>query len=156
MMQNNKDESYPFLEGDYLLAKMHGIKYSKFTVLQDHDWVEKNQKGSCHDQVMYELAEFRKAGLNPKADFIIQVGPDGQGYETHSFVYLNKDGKYIWFEHAWGAEKGIHIYNSYSAMKKDIIDRWKVPSGLKVVWGTFNDSKVKSGDDLQTVVDKCL
>lgn len=156
MKQITADKSHPFLEGDLLLTKMKNIKYRKFDLLRDHDWVEKNEQGSCHDQVMYELTEFRKMGLNPKADFIIQVGPDGQGYETHSFVYLNKDGRCIWFEHAWGTEKGVHVYNSYSEMKKDIIERWKVPTGLKVIWGTFSDSKVKPGDDLQAIVDKCL
>ena len=151
---------YPLDAVGTLSKNMKSFEYTEFTTLKDHDWVAKNKKGSCHDQVMYELKELRKCGLDPKADFIIQVDDKGQGYQTHSFVHYELNGKHVWFENAWGNESGIHIYNSYDDMKKDIENKMKNdgPEGINidVVWGTFDDTKVKPGDDLQTIVDKCL
>ena len=147
---------YPLNAVVNLSKHMKTFKYSDFTTLKDHDWVAKNKKGSCHDQVMYELYELRKCGLNPEADFFIQVDNNGQGYQTHSFVHYEQNGRRVWFENAWEDERGIHVYNSYNDMKNDIEEKINAPKGIHILWGKFDDSKVKPGDDLQTVVDKCL
>lgn len=147
---------YPLNAVGILSKHTKNFQYAEFTTLKSHDWVAKNKKGSCHDQVMYELQELRKCGLNPKADFFIQVDNKGQGYQTHSFVYYELNNKHIWFENAWKDQAGIHIYNSYNDMKNDIEKKLNTPKGIHTLWGTFDDSKLKVGDDLQTVVDKCL
>ena len=150
------DQQNPSNAVEILSRRMKSFRYAEFTTLKDHDWVAKNKKGSCHDQVMYELQELRKCGLSPKSKFFIQVDNKGQGYQTHSFVYYELNGKYIWFENAWEDQAGIHVYNSYYSMKKDIEKKLNTPKGIHIVWGKFDDSKLKFGDDLQTLVDKCL
>lgn len=151
---NPKSNTMSIVKSVY--SNMKNIQYCQFTTLKDHDWVEKNKKGSCHDQVMYELEELKKYGLSPNAKFFIQVDDKGQGYETHSFVYLRINGKYIWFENAWKDYAGIHIYDSYSEMKKDIERKINCKQNIHIVWGKFNTSKLQPGDSLQSVVDKCL
>lgn len=147
---------YPLNAVGNLSKYMKKFEYAEFTTLKSHDWVAKNKKGSCHDQVMYELSELRKCGLNPKADFFIQVDDKGQGYQTHSFVHYELNGKHIWFENAWEDQAGIHVYDSYDHMKKDVEEKLNTPNGIHTLWGTFDDSKLNVGDDLQTVVNKCL
>lgn len=134
----------------------NNFKYAEFTTLKSPYWVYKNKKGSCHDQVMYELSVFRKCGLNPKADFFIQVDDNGQGYQTHSFVYFESNDKYIWFENAWEDQAGVRVYDSSEHMKTSIEKKLNSPKGIHILWGTFDDSKLKIGDDLQTIVNKCL
>ena len=65
------DQQNPSNAVEILSRRMKSFRYAEFTTLKDHDWVAKNKKGSCHDQVMYELQELRKCGLSPKANFFI-------------------------------------------------------------------------------------
>ena len=87
------------------------IKYKEFTKLMSADEVMKERKGSCHDQVMFELYWLKKLGYNPKAIFFIEYN-DNNGGETHSFVYYNKKDKVCWFENAWGGNEGIKEFAS--------------------------------------------
>lgn len=138
---------------------MRSIKYAEFTRLMSADEVARKKKGSCHDQVMYELRELRNAGYSPKATFFMDVDPkSGKGYQTHSFVHYDdpETGKHVWLEHAWQEEAGIHVYDSEKAMRDDIKIKHKVPAGIKTYYGPFDDSKLKPGMDLQELVDICL
>lgn len=140
-----------------LSKKMSSFKYSDFTTLMSHDEVAIKKRGSCHDQVMYELEELRKLGYSPKADFFMDVDKSGQGYQTHSFAHYDDErGNHIWFENAWEDQKGIHVYKNESEMYKDIRRKHKTPKGIDTIWGTFDDSKLRPGMDLQDVVDTCL
>ena len=98
------------------------IKYKNFTKLMSPEEVYKEKKGSCHDQVMFELYCIRKMKLSPKALFIIEYSNEGNGRDnvTHSLVYYNKDNKVYWFENAWGGQEGIHEFNSISELKNTI------------------------------------
>ena len=103
-----------------LLNYQSSFSYKEFTVLKSHDEVEESKSGSCHDQVMYELQELRNIGINPKALFLMVIDENGQGYDTHSFVYYKNDDFYYWYENAWEQYRGIHKYKSFNEMLDDI------------------------------------
>ena len=102
---------------------MHqNIKYKEYTKLMSHDEVLNEKKGSCHDQVMFELEELRLMKLNPKALFFIEYNGN-QGGMTHSFVYYEKGNDLYWFENAWGLYAGIHKFKSLKDIKDFIKDQ---------------------------------
>lgn len=138
------------------------ISYANFTKLMSAEEVYEKKKGSCHDQVVFELKVLRSMHLNPKAVFLIEYNEnsDGRDAMTHSFVYYNMNNKVYWFENAWGDYKGIHEYDSVKNMKNDIKRMHK--SGK---WGNFKKypeieitsfGKHESGETLQELVNKCV
>lgn len=145
-----------------LSRSMRSIKYKDFTKLMSPDDVRRTRSGSCHDQVMYELLELRKLGLNPKATFVMEVDDNGQGGMTHSFVHYKNGDKTSWFENAWSERSGIKDYNSLSAIKNEIRKDHK--SGAfgnrsrykNLVFASFDERKHRPGESLQELVNKCF
>lgn len=144
--------------------QMRSLKYDD-TVhpLKSPDETLKSGSGNCHDQTLLELRELRKMGYKPQAHFCIEVNPKtGQGGVTHSFVTYRENGAVKWFENAWGGREGIHSFASMADVKKEIEKAHKNGefgdnvAHKQMLWGTFDDSKVKPGDSLQDIVDKCL
>ena len=87
------------------------IKYINYTKLMTPDEVYESKKGSCHDQVMFELSVLRKMGYKPKALFIIEYNESGDGRdnETHSLVYYEKNNKIYWFV-KWKVSMNLNQY----------------------------------------------
>ena len=138
----------------------NNIRYKDFTKLMSHDEVMKYKKGSCHDQVMFELEELSKMNLSPKALFFMEYDNNNQGGMTHSFVYYEKDSKVYWFENAWGDNKGIHKFDSVKDIKESIKEYHKSNK-----FGNINKypnleitsfKKHIPGESLQDFVSKCL
>lgn len=138
------------------------ISYKNYTRLMSPEEVYEAKKGSCHDQVMFELYCLRKMKLKPKALFLIEYNKDGNGTSnmTHSLVYYEKDGKICWFENAWGGNEGIHKFNSVAELKEKLN---KMHENGK--WGNVKQypeleitsfKSHKTGETLQQFVDTCL
>lgn len=134
------------------------IKYKEFTKLMSADEVMKERKGSCHDQVMFELYWLGKLGYNPKAIFFIEYN-DNNGGETHSFVYYSKKDKVCWFENAWCGNEGIKEFASLSDIKNYIrqchkdgkLGNIKTYPNIEIT--SFKNHK--PGETLQEFVDIC-
>ena len=140
-----------------LKSSMAKFKYKEYDKLMSLEQVKKTKSGSCHDQVIYEMSELRNQGLNPKAKFIMAVNKNGQGGETHSFVYYNKDGKTNWFENAWGDNNGIHQFtNEQSMTNKVISDFSRRNPNSKIYMADLNIGNHKTGETLEEFVDKCM
>lgn len=142
---------------------MSSFKYSEFTRLKSPDEVEKSKSGSCHDQVMYELRELRKMGLDPKAMFIMEVDEKtGQGGMTHSLVYFKDNNHTYYLENAWEGNRGLHVMKTDLDIKKRIKRAHNNGSfGAKSQFNTllfsdFHEERHKIGEDLQELVDRCL
>jgi hypothetical protein len=141
---------------------LKAIKYKNFTNLMSPEDVKKSKKGSCHDQVMFEMSELRKIGIRPKATFVMECSDDGQGGMTHSFVHYKDGSNIVWLENAWKDKAGIHKYKSLNAIKREIRSAHK--SGRfgnskkykNLVFGEFDDTKHKPGESLQELVNKCV
>lgn len=155
-----KDKTFSSPKG--LSKFMQKFKYKNFTKLMSPDKVAKSKSGSCHDQVMFEMSELRKMGLNPKACFVMEVDDKGQGGMTHSFVYYKNGDKVSWLENAWQERIGITDYDSFSDIKKAIKNAHKTGEfGNKfkynnIIFGDFDDREHISGESLQDLVNKCL
>ena len=130
---------------------MKKIQYKEFDTLMSPEDVQKQKRGSCHDQVMFEMSQLRKMGYDPKACFVMEY--DGnQGGMTHSFVYYYANGKVNWIENAWSERAGIKSYNKAHSSG----EYGDISSFPKMVFGNFDDSEHVPGETLQELVDKCL
>lgn len=138
------------------------ISYKNYTKLMSPEEVYQTKKGSCHDQVMFELYCLRKMKLKPKALFIIEYNDEGNGNSnvTHSLVYYTKNNKIYWFENAWGGNEGIHEFNSISELKEklhNLHDNGKF--GNNKAYPKLEITSFKShkpGETLQELVDICV
>lgn len=138
------------------------ISYKNYTKLMSPEEVYNSKKGSCHDQVIFELYCLRKLNLHPKALFLIEYNPNGNGNTnmTHSLVYYEKNGKICWFENAWGGNEGIHEFNSISELKEELYKLHKdgkfgnIKQYPELEITSFKSHK--SGESLQELVDICV
>ena len=140
----------------YLKAAMSNFKYdSSDHKLRSPKETAKLKAGNCHDQVLYEMDQLKRAGREPKAKFLIEVdSKTGQGGQTHSYVYYKDGKKYVWFEHAWEDQAGAHEYNSEKELHDDVMKKFRANTTMnKIYSGNFAG---KPGDTLQQIVDKSL
>jgi len=150
---NNPRTSSPY----QLLYLMSNFEYINFDTLMDSTEVVNTLSGSCHDQVMFELDELSKQGLNPKAKFLIAVDDNGTGGETHSFVYYPEDSDLFWFENAWEDYRGIHEFDTEQEMLDFVIDAFMNRNpGKEIYIADFDPENHIVGEDLQTLVDVCM
>lgn len=160
-------ESYneiPKFESDKELSDFmkKNIFYKNYTKLMSPEDVYSTKRGSCHDQVMFELYCLRQLKLKPKALFLIEYNDTGRGNSnvTHSLVYYEKNNKTYWFENAWGGQEGIHEFNSLDDLKQKITDLHNsgkfgnVSIYPELEFRSFKTHK--PGETLQELVNKCL
>ena len=141
-----------------IIHGMKDVKYKYFDKLMSPDQVEKTKKGSCHDQVMYEIRELKKLGLDPKALFVMEHSGN-KGGMTHSLVYFLLKNKAYWVENAWSERAGVRAFNSVDDIKKEIRNAHKSgefgnkSSYKNLSFGDFNPKEQKVGETLQELVD---
>lgn len=157
---HTKDKSASSPSG--LKKILQKIKYKKFTKLMSPEDVLKKKQGSCHDQVMYEMSELRKMGIEPKGKFVMEYNDNGQGGMTHSFVYYKNGDKISWIENAWSKRAGITDYDSMESIEADIRRAHKNgefgnrSKYNRLIFSDFSDTDHKTGETLQDFVDICL
>ena len=163
-VEEKKFDKIPEFKDDRVLLDWMGtnIKYKNFTRLMSAQEVFEQKKGSCHDQVMFELYCLRRLGFNPTATFVYEY-KDGNpvGGVTHSYVtYKREDGKLVWFENAWPGQKGFHVGTSsydFKAMIKKLHNEGVFGNATKypdIVFTSFGNHK--PGETLQQFVTKCF
>ena len=127
IMSKFDDINYGYLyKGiDIYPHKKWNKKFNEIYKLQINNELEKTKYGVCWDQVELERYYFEKANLNFNSYFI--VNDDNKKYETHTFIIVNLNNKYYWFEHSFEKYRGIHEFNSLEdALKhiKDVFIKW--------------------------------
>lgn len=133
------------------------IHYKEYDRLMTANEVFDKKKGSCHDQVNFEVEFFKKFNLKYGKEFIIEYNEgESSGGRTHSFIWFTTKGKYYWFENAWGGEQGIHgPYDSIIDIKKEVKEKMLKNSRFSNV--EFSSVKnVKPGMSLGEFVTSCL
>lgn len=90
--------------------------------LQSPQELIKSHLGVCWDQVELERYYFKNYFYPIKTYFIINQ--DGNKCPTHTFLTIEKNNKYYWFEHAWEKYQGIHEYRTLKALLNDIKDKF--------------------------------
>lgn len=141
-----------------LLEMLSHIWYKDFSRLMSPLEVFISCCGSCHDQSMLEFQELSDMRLDPKAKFILAVDENGNGLETHSFVYFNRDNKFCWIENAWEEMRGLHWFSSYDDMIRYIMTKFieRVNSAKSYFLADFNPDEHTIGENLDELVDICM
>ena len=93
-------------------------EFNNFYYLQTPDELLKSKCGVCWDQVELERKLFQDNNLKFKTYFIYIV--DHDMLPSHTFLTYEIDNKNYWFEHSWGAYKGIHEYNTELELLLDV------------------------------------
>lgn len=133
------------------------IHYKEYDRLMTANEVFDKKKGSCHDQVNFEVEFFKKFNLKYGKEFLIEYNEgETSGGRTHSFIWFTTKGKYYWFENAWNDEQGIHgPYDSIIDIKKEVKEKMLKNSRFSNV--EFSSVKnVKPGMSLGEFVASCL
>lgn len=88
-----------------------------------------NKCGICGDQCNFEKFWFLNNGYKCK---IMEIGLIRENEAPGHFFLIYKDkDKYIWFENAWNDERGIHEYDSYELLIKDIRNKFILQNAVK-------------------------
>ena len=114
-------------------------------VLQSYKDMLKTKTGVCFDQV--ELERHYLYNRDITSYFICYYG----GFlQSHTFLVVKENNKYIWFEHAWEKYKGIYEYNSLDELLNDVknkfMNEYNILDKDKILLKSY--SKPKSGINL--------
>ena len=140
-----------------IMDQMSKIPYTNYTKLKTPDEVLKTG-GSCHDQVILEEWLLKKLGAKPKSFFFMEYDKQGRGYTTHSFTTFKNYDQVIMIENAWGKNKGIHEFESYSELFSSVASKFKTSEfhtpGTDLIFTEFGVHS--PGESLQEFVNICL
>lgn len=88
--------------------------------LQSPDELLESKYGVCWDSAELERHWFLKHGYEPKVYFMMFAKEEGTDLPTHTFLVYNKDDRWYWFEHSFGAHRGIHEYANLDELLEDV------------------------------------
>lgn len=109
---------YGWLDKNNNIHKIVDETFSSNYRLQAPKDVLQNKVGVCWDQVELERYLFDKTNLAYKTYFIVHY--DNNKCPTHTFLTYEKNNKVYWFEHSWSEYRGIHEYNNWKELLKDV------------------------------------
>lgn len=111
-------------------------------VLQSYKDMLKTKAGVCFDQV--ELERHYLYNRDITSYFICYYG---KILQSHTFLVVKENNKYIWFEHAWEKYRGIYEYNSLDELLNDVknnfMNEYNILDKDKILLKSY--SKPKSG-----------
>lgn len=114
---DNNQNIYPDNDKDW------DNSFSEHYQLQISSNLLKTKYGVCWDQVELERYLLKKINIKSKSYFIVEY--DGKQYPTHTFIVINDNNKYYWFEHSWEPHRGIYEFNSLNELLLDVNDKFK-------------------------------
>ena len=88
--------------------------------LQSPEELLDSKHGVCWDAAELERLWFFEHGYEPKVYFLMFAKEEGTDLPTHTFLVYNKNDKWYWFEHSFGAHRGIHKYSSQEELLLDV------------------------------------
>lgn len=94
--------------------------FSKEYFLQSPAELIESGHGICWDSTELERDWFTKHGYNFKVFFMMFAKDTPNNLPTHTFLAFENQGKWCWFEHAFGAQRGIHEYTSLEELIVDV------------------------------------
>ena len=101
--------------------------YENYSLMTPKE-VLKNKKGICVDQSEFERDWFEKHDYEHKV-MIIEIEREDTK-PGHQFLIYKENNKYYWFENAWYDERGIHEYNTYEELIKDIKNKFIIQNEI--------------------------
>lgn len=147
------------IESMMVWMKKHFVYDSACTTLPTVEQMIKKPLGNCHAQVLFEEYFLDKMGYSYKPCFCMEVGRDGQGGMTHSWIVAHKAGQYTWIENAWEDMAGCHPVGNFNAteyMFRRFHDTGKWGNKKRYPIILFGGFHGRPGDTLQQIVDRSL
>ena len=81
-----------------------------------------NKAGICLDKSLFEKEWFNNHNYENKV-MTIQIHRSDSS-PGHAFLIYKENDKYCWFENAWESYQGIHVFNSYEELIKDVMNKF--------------------------------
>jgi hypothetical protein len=88
--------------------------------LQSPEELINSGHGVCWDMTELERDWFTKHNYNLKVFFMMFAKNVENNLPTHTFLAFEDQGKWYWFEHAFGEQRGIHEYPSLNELIIDV------------------------------------
>ncbi len=88
--------------------------------LQSPEQLISSGSGVCWDMTELERDWFAKHNYNFKVFFMMFVKDTDNNLPTHTFLAFEDQGKWYWFEHSFGEQRGIHEYPSLEELIVDV------------------------------------
>ena len=148
----------PFSNPEELLSWMSkNIRYAEFKLLMSGEEVYRNKRGSCHDQVMLEIEQFKLMGIEPTVWFAMEYNDKREGGRTQtSSTYPGPNRSILWFENAWESARGIHRFPNNIQMREMVRKNWEKDKKYPNIWISEAIGEMKPGMTLQQIVDTCM
>ena len=107
--------------------------YDKFYRFSNPEKFKKQNGGICWDYVTYEADYFHKHFPNLKFNAYYVIFDNGYDLPTHTFIILECDGKYIYFESSFKAIRGVYESDSKESIINYVLyamDKYPKKRGL--------------------------
>ena len=125
----DKHFEYGIAKDGKLKTHVSNKDIAKYYRFQSPDEFKQNGGGICFDYVEYEEAWLKENGVSCRKFYLITETPPD--YDTHTFVVIETEGKFIWVESSMKNSQGVHIFSKLRDLLK------------MVAWGCFRGSRNK-------------
>lgn len=125
----NKHFEYGIVKDGKLKTHLSNKDIVKYYRFQSPDEFEQHGGGICFDYVEYEEAWLKQHGITCRKFYLITETPPD--YDTHTFVVIETEGKFIWVESSMKNSQGVHVFSKLRDLLK------------MAAWGCFRGSKNK-------------
>lgn len=125
----DKHFEYGIAKDGKLKTHVSNKDIAKYYRFQSPDEFEQNGGGICFDYVEYEEAWLKERDVSCRKFYLITETPPD--YDTHTFVVIETEGKFIWVESSMKNSQGVHIFSKLRDLLK------------MAAWGCFRGSRNK-------------
>ena len=125
----NKHFEYGIVKDGKLKTHLSNKDIAKYYRFQSPDEFEQHGGGICFDYVEYEEAWLKQHGITCRKFYLITETPPD--YDTHTFVVIETERKFIWVESSMKNSQGVHVFSKLRDLLK------------MAAWGCFRGSKNK-------------
>ena len=125
----NKHFEYGIVKDGKLKTHISNKDIAKYYRFQSPDEFEQHGGGICFDYVEYEEAWLKQHDITCRKFYLITETPPD--YDTHTFVVIETEGKFIWVESSMKNSQGVHVFSKLRDLLK------------MAAWGCFRGSRNK-------------
>jgi len=125
----DKHFEYGIAKDGKLKTHVSNKDITKYYQFQSPNEFKQNGGGICFDYVEYEEAWLKEHGVSCRKFYLITETPPD--YDTHTFVVIETEGKFIWVESSMKNSQGVHIFSKLRDLLK------------MAAWGCFRGSRNK-------------
>lgn len=151
--------NYGFIDGDkaYLENPDFGKQMAQYYQLKTGEDLVKAGYGVCWDFCEFEREFCEQMKIPHECYFLLPFFNSNEGGPTHTFLLLEQDKKWCWFEYAWQTHRGIWEYPTKEAALKDIMAKFcQTNERPYAKVDVYKTAKAKPGLNFFEFIDHCL